>query len=174
MFGSLNSRTLLRAPNIGVCNVALETLAVRWSAEGARKALGALLHLRRPAAVPKRAGSSGRLLQQDRKGFKLREATARTSACRSELKGPAMILRLIFFLFALVSLMPVYVSLEALGYPSSSRRFTIRGLNIVNSNSPLYYSLCAFFGFGIFTFLALSTAMLAGALSCLCAISEGL
>jgi hypothetical protein len=85
-----------------------------------------------------------------------------------------MILRLIFFLLALISLIPVYVSLEALGYPNGPQGYAIRGLNVGGRNSLSYYSLCAFFGVGIFTFSALSTAMLAIALTCVCAIPQGL
>lgn len=85
-----------------------------------------------------------------------------------------MILRLIFLLFALISLMPVSVSLQALGYPKGSRRFAVRGLNIRNRNGLSYYARCSFFGLGIFTFMALSTAMLAVAVTCVCAITDPL
>jgi hypothetical protein len=79
-----------------------------------------------------------------------------------------MIARLIFFLFALASLMPVYVTIEALGSSKRGRRFALRGLTGTKRSSPLHYPISAFFGLGIFTFIALSTMMLAAALSCVC------
>jgi hypothetical protein len=85
-----------------------------------------------------------------------------------------MIARLIYFLLAISSLMPAIVSIEALGFPKRGRRFAVRGLTESKRSSPLHYPISAFFGLGIFTFIALSTMMLAESLSCACDNSLGL